>query len=233
MRVKSQNLRSAARKTDAPPHNSHAFTLIELLTVVATVAILLGLLWSHSMSRGGCRATRNKCHNNLKNIGLAFRIYATDNNDRFPWEISDTNAAPIYAPDPVTYLRPLSNEISTPVILNCPEDKARPLRTNWTSWTQLTRTNLSYFISADASETLPQSFLAGDRNITNKNGRLRPGLRGLSRIDNTAGWDDTIHENQGNTCMGDGSVQGLSAPRLREQLHNSGQTTKYIKLSVP
>jgi prepilin-type processing-associated H-X9-DG protein len=233
MRLKTHQTNTAARETDAQRDHSRAFTLIELLTVFATIAILLGLLWIYSMNRRGCTATRNKCVNNLKNIGLAFRIHASNNNDRFPWELSDTNAAPIYSPDPVAYLRPLSNELSTPIILNCPEDVTRPLRTNWTSWTQFTRTNLSYFISADASETLDQSFLAGDRNITNQHGRLRPGLRGLSRIDNTAGWDDTIHKNQGNTAMGDGSVQQLSAARLREQLHNSGQATKYIKLSVP
>ena len=39
---------------------------------------------------------------------------------------------------------------------------------------------------------------------------------------NGAGWDNNVHQNQGNACMGDGSVQQLSAARLREQLRNSG-----------
>ena len=48
-----------------------------------------------------------------------------------------------------------------------------------------------------------------------------------------AGWDETIHKNQGNACMADGSVQQLSSARLREQLRNTGLTNNHIKLSIP
>jgi prepilin-type processing-associated H-X9-DG protein len=127
---------------------------------------------------------------------------------------------------------PLTNELSNASILKCPEDP-RAIKLDSTNWTGFSRANLSYFISPDAAETFPQSFLAGDRNITNQFGALRPGLRGLNRTNNTAGWDQTIHKSQGNTCMADGSVQQLSVARLRAQLRNTGQSGKYIKLSVP
>jgi hypothetical protein len=173
------------------------------------------------------KAPRIKCVNNLKNVGLAFRIYASDNNERFPWEISDWNDHISYSSDPTTYLRAVTNELFTPMV-SCPAD-TRPALTNWTGFS---RANLSYFISPDASATFPNSFLSGDRNITNRHGKLTPGLHAPSPIA-TVGWDKTIHKYQGNAAMGDGSVQQLSSARLREQLRNTGQTNKNIKFSIP
>ena len=231
MCLNKRHLQPGARGFHAKLPNSHAFTLIELLTIVVITVTLLGMVFIFSRSTG-CKAPahRIKCVNDLKNIGLAFRIYATDNNDHFPWEIPDQKGAIqiSYLADPAEYIRGLSNELSTPKIVVCPEDK----REEAINWIQFSRTNLSYFISPDASEGFPQSFLAGDHNITNINGRLRPGLRALS-ITNVAGWDETIHKNQGNACMGDGSVQQLSSARLREQLRNTGLPNNHIKLSIP
>lgn len=60
-----------------------AFTLIELLVVIAIIAILAALLLP-ALSRAKQSARRASCLSQLKQQGVAWRIYLDDNHGRFP-----------------------------------------------------------------------------------------------------------------------------------------------------
>src|SRR5215471_725340 len=62
---------------------SAAFTLVELLVVIAVIAVLASLLLP-ALSRARHKSRSFQCVNNFRQWGLAFRLYADDNSDFLP-----------------------------------------------------------------------------------------------------------------------------------------------------
>src|SRR5262245_4694744 len=115
--------------------NREAFSLIELFAIVACLA-LLGLVILPAFARRTARSATVNCVNNLKQVGLSFWTCALDNQNRYPMQVPVTNGGTMELVDSspaFVHFLVMSNELSTPKILICPQDPD-PNRANATTF---------------------------------------------------------------------------------------------------
>jgi type II secretory pathway pseudopilin PulG len=221
-----------------------AFTLIELLVVITVLFIFLLALGVFgpppSFKKSAQRIT---CVNNLKEIGIAYRLWEGNHNDKYPMAVSVTNGGAmelVATGNVAACFQVMSNEMSTPKILLCRADTRRVWATNFS--TDFDNSHISYFVGLAADDSKPQMLLSGDDNVAISSIPVKSGLLELTTNTpitwssgrhvayNSHFWTPTRGRFVGNIGMADGSVQQVTTDGLQKALQQAGTTNR---LAIP
>lgn len=163
----------------------NGFTLIELLVVIAIIAILASILFPvFAKARESARAS--SCLSNMKQIGTAFQMYLTDNDQLFPccWREAATNigdgAGEVYnghsMPGGSAWLdyaktcsirAQLDPYVKSGGIFHCPSDSGSAWGTSKTAWVdgqRFTSYHYRFWYTLNFLPAYPDGAVAGLRN---------------------------------------------------------------------
>jgi competence protein ComGC len=209
--------------------HQRGLSLLEVMIVVVTVA-LCGLVLLPMLTRPKGNHCRISCSSQLKQVGLAFRLFSNDHDDHFPFAVSNAKGGTaefVNSPQVFLHFQAMSNELVTPKVLVCSTDSGKLRAADFLK--PIANSNVSYFVGLDADDSKPERLLSGDRNITG--GTLSNGFLRVLQPKTKAGWTAAIHSNAGNIGLSDGSVYQATARELQAQLRSN--TIPIIRLAIP
>jgi len=207
------------------------FTRTELVATLTALTFCLTVVLP-ALAATAPRAGQITCFNNLRLLGQATQIFASEHYDLFSWRTPEELGGTARIPRPGNVwweFGVLSNELVTPKILACPSDAETTRAAKDFSrdpdgglFHFTYRNNaISYLLGLDAFPTAPNIIVAGDRNIQVQATGVScsSGINNAAAIfgntvGNSARWTNSIHGNKGNMLFGDGSVVQLSNDAL-------------------
>ena len=198
--------------------------------VIAALLIIAAVLLP-ALAAAKKRSSRIPCVSNLKQIGVAYRVWSGDNDDKYPMQVSVTNGGvmeSIATGNVAACFQVMSNTLTSPKLLICPEDTKSILATNFGPG--FNNSNVSYFVGLDADQTNSQMLLSGDDNFEIGGVPVKSGLLQLWTNAPIA-WTKARHESGNYILLADDSVQQLTTDGLQQALRQTGVATN--RLVIP
>jgi hypothetical protein len=122
----------------------------------------------------------------------------------------------------------MSNELSTPWILVCPEDTNRIAAYSFAGF--VANSNVSYFVGVDVTNDMnPQLFLSGDGNFAIGGTPVNSGLLPLW-TNAPVTWTGAQHVHRGNIGLADGAVWQTDDKLLVEKLRETRLATNHLAI---
>jgi len=213
-----------------PVRKTAGMTLFEVIIVLAVLVILAAMLLP-ALLPPQRRISHIGCVNDLKEVGLAYRIWSGDNNDKYPFAISVTNGGTMEVADQAWQtFAVMSNVLSTPKVLTCPDDMARTQATTFGN--DFPSNHISYFVGLDGDDTHPLGILSGDDNLAVGGIRMRTGIF-TANTNSPPLWTTDRHVNYGNLGLGDGSVQQVTPAGLARAISTASIPTNQVRFVIP
>ncbi len=214
-----------------------AFSRTDLLAV-ATVMVLGLFLLAGCFPEAREEAQRVKSRSNLKQVGIAFKMFATSHDKRPPMLVSSKNggAREVFENEKEGQIwktfAAVSNELgNAPKILADPADeKTVPAETfnerganNQVLFdgNEHTSYGVGYATRADDFNMI----MAGNRHLEGGDSGfsyLNSQIGALGAGDGDVSWAKAVHDGDGNILLGDGSAQTMTTQELNAQLNKSG-----------
>lgn len=134
------------------------------------VIALLAAMLLPALAAAKHKAQAINSMNNMKQIGIAFRIWEGNHNDQFPFNVPQAQGGTLelchpgadgFEQDPTPIFMVMSNELSTTKILVCPNDPGKHAAPDFAS---LTIANISYEVRTgpNVNDDHPQEVLLAD-----------------------------------------------------------------------
>lgn len=220
---------------------NQALTLIEVLVILFVLTMIAATLLPNLLV-GKHYEQRIACVNNLKEIGLAARLWSGDNNGNYPMVVSVTNGGAmelVATGNILAVFLTMTNELGTSRFLTCPADREHPLALQFDS--TFSASNISYFVGVNANQSLRNSIFSGDDHLQFGGIPVKSGLSTFT-TNSDLSWTSARHMvrgehfwmpnlNHGNIGLADGSAQQLTSVGLQKALQQTG--TNFIRLAIP
>lgn len=203
------------------------------VVVMLMVLAVLAMMWVQAKA---AKSARIMCVGNLKQLALAYRVFAYDNGDKFPFASTNALAG---GNDHTLWLhfQAMSNECGSARILACPADRERYNNIKFdfsvgpNGLASAGNAGIGFAASLDAKEINPNSILLLDRNLVTNAWNLR-GKVLLAVANKPPAWDGSQHKFRGNAALADGSVQRMTLDALSNLVAQAGITTNRLLLPL-